>query len=269
MVVALQGTANLYQSLRVELNNRLQTFEQFALAESLKVPAGLMAPAAPAAGGEGEVDEAAEAEAEAALVELRRQIAAAKRQGREMAGEEAELRRLIDDLGGKLARLEAVPAALAGKDNLLEDIRAIADRGVALEAGCARLESLRGGQDAGAAAAPGGDGGADVEGMSGERPPRGCRPEPVFVHGRGVLELTVMRVCWLAACCRGGGGEGGPAAAAGHEERGARGHPEAEGAAGGHAVSRPQGCSWMCALYHSGCNSHGGTAALLHYAGTA
>lgn len=171
MVAALQGTANLYQSLRTELNSRLQTFEQYALAESLKVPAGLMAPAATDADAGGEVDDAAEAAAEAALVDLRRKIAVAKEQGREMQAEEAELRCMIDDLGGKLQQLEAVPAALAGRDNLMDDIRAIAEGGVALEAGCAKLDTLRAGDAPSTSAAPLIGGG--IDGLSGE--PLGCR----------------------------------------------------------------------------------------------
>jgi len=48
--VLLTGTAGLYQDLRAELKNRMQTFEQYALAEILKIPPGLLANPAELAG---------------------------------------------------------------------------------------------------------------------------------------------------------------------------------------------------------------------------
>lgn len=168
LVLAMQGTANLYRSLRTELKTRMQTFEQYALAESLKVPAGLMTPSTTAGSPEGEVDEAEEAAVEAQLVALRKQIAAAKHEGRAMQAEVAELGRLVDDLGGKLKRLEAVPGSLAGKENLMEDMRVMADKGAALAVGCDQLDALRRQLDGAAAAGAGGASAQGPEEMSGE-----------------------------------------------------------------------------------------------------
>jgi hypothetical protein len=146
----LRGTAGLYQSLRMELRNRMQTFEQYALAEILKVPPGLLPTEAPTScnGCEEALTEEElsqrETETEAKLKSLRQDIAAAKRRTRDMNAAVAELDSLISSTQSQLADLQAVPTALAGQDGLEDEIQAIADKGVAVEAACMKLDALQG-----------------------------------------------------------------------------------------------------------------------------
>lgn len=134
----------------------MQSFEEYALEEILKVPAGLMADfpgteittgAGGDSSGSGGMDEPEMTlEEEVALEEqlktLRQQIAAAKRRTREMQSTCSELDRLMISTQNKVNKLEIVPAALAGKENFTEDVKAIADKGAAVEAGCVALDTF-------------------------------------------------------------------------------------------------------------------------------
>lgn len=140
----LQGTAGLYQDLRTELKNRFETFEQYALAEILRIPPGLLATPVVADDPNAEVvTEEEEAAVDAELLALQKQIAAGKRRGRDTQAAIAEIDRLVDSLKAKLESLQAVPAVLGSKENLIEDIRAVTSKGVAVEAGCMKLDTLR------------------------------------------------------------------------------------------------------------------------------
>ena len=162
--VLFQGTAGLYQDLKMEIRRQMQSFEEYALEEILKVPAGLMADmpgtesATGGAGGSDGIDEPEMTlEEEHALEEqlktLRQHIAAAKRRTREMQSTCAELDRLMVSTQNKVSKLESVPAALAGKENFTEDVKAITDKGAAVEAGCVALDSMYRGEGSGSGAA--------------------------------------------------------------------------------------------------------------------
>ncbi len=138
----------------------MQSFEEYALEEILKVPAGLMADfPGTEAGGDGSsgVDEPEiTLEEEHALEEqlktLRQEIAAAKRRTREMQSTCSELDRLMISTQNKVSKLESVPAALAGKENFTEDVKAITDKGAAVEAGCVALDTMYRGEGSGSGA---------------------------------------------------------------------------------------------------------------------
>ncbi len=142
----------------------MQSFEEYALEEILKVPAGLMAdfPGAEATGagdgsGSGVDEPEMTLEEEQALEEqlktLRQAIAAAKRRTREIQSTCAELDRLMVSTQNKVTKLESVPGALAGKENFTEDVKAITDKGAAVEAGCVALDTMYRGEGSGAVAA--------------------------------------------------------------------------------------------------------------------
>ena len=139
----------------MELKRQMQAFEEYALAEILKVPAGLMADVPPssssaaAAGGgatEEEVSPQEESAVEEQLQSLRQQIAASKRRARDMHAACAELDQLMAGAQQRMTTLAAVPAALAaggGRENLTVDAKAIVDKGAAVEAGCIALDRNR------------------------------------------------------------------------------------------------------------------------------
>jgi len=144
----------------------MQSFEEYALEEILKVPAGLMADLPDTtigAGGDGSgsggIDEPEmtleeEQSLEEQLKTLRQQIAAAKRRTREMQSTCSELDRLMISTQNKVNKLESVPAALAGKEKFTEDVKAITDKGAAVEAGCVALDTIyKGGEGSGTGAA--------------------------------------------------------------------------------------------------------------------
>lgn len=166
--VLFQGTAGMYQDLKSEIRRQMQSFEEYALEEILKVPVGLMADfpeneASTKTGGDGSGsggldDPEMTLEEEQALEEqlktLRQQITAAKRRTRDMQSTCLELDQLMISTQHKVNKLESVPAALAGKEKFTEDVKAITDKGAAVEAGCVALDTIyRGGEGAGAGAA--------------------------------------------------------------------------------------------------------------------
>lgn len=155
LTVLFQGTAGLYQDLRMELMRQMQAFEEYALEEILKVPVGLL-PDVPGAENAAvpEVSPEEEAAVEAQLKELRAAIAASKRKARDMQTAAAALERAMAGARDRLARLEAVPGALAGKENVTEEARALAERGAAVEASCAALGVRVGGAAGGSGPAP-------------------------------------------------------------------------------------------------------------------
>lgn len=143
LTAVLQGTAGLYQDLRAELRNRMQVFEEYALAEILKVPPGLLVDGigdASTCDGD-EVKEEEEEAVEEALRSLRQQVAGSKRRIRDMQAAIAELDRLIAETASRLATLETVPAVLAGQDTIMDDVKKLAEKGTAIEAGCVKLSS--------------------------------------------------------------------------------------------------------------------------------
>ena len=122
--------------MRSEVRRQLQAFEEYALEEILKVPAGLMgtAPDGTTTDEAQDVDEAEETAAEEELKTLRRRIAASKRRTREMQAANLELDRLMMDVQNRMSKLEPVPGALARKDEFVEDVKAMADKGMDVEA---------------------------------------------------------------------------------------------------------------------------------------
>lgn len=148
LAVLFQGTASAYQDLRTEVRRQLQAFEEYALEEILKVPAGLMVSAADGSGTDEAEEVTAEEEAavEAELRSLRQRIAASKRRTREKQAANAELERLMKDVQSRLNRLEPVPGALARKDEFIEDVKAMADKGLDVETKRSALGTRRGGQ---------------------------------------------------------------------------------------------------------------------------
>ena len=153
LTVLFQGTAGLYQDLRMEVKRQMQAFEEYALEEILTVPVGIMADLPPSTTGTGtgtgtlgdtdplpnatpEQEEAVEEE----LKSLRKEIAARKRHLRDVLYVTTHLERSVAETQARLQALEIVPQALAGRENLAHDAKAMTDTCAAVEAGCVALE---------------------------------------------------------------------------------------------------------------------------------
>ncbi|PSC67215.1 hypothetical protein C2E20_9098 [Micractinium conductrix] len=150
---ALHGTSQLYLAIKEEVDTQLQKFEAYALETCLHVPAGLLVEQPSSTGANEAVDEAA---VDAELAALRRQIAAAKHQGRKMAGEVQQYDAALATYRSSLGCLAGVPGALQGKENsLADDSRALAAAGLALQESCAELEGLRALRNSGGASGAG------------------------------------------------------------------------------------------------------------------
>lgn len=174
----------------MELKRQMQAFEEYALEEILRVPVGLLpdAPDADAGGAAApEVAPEEEAAVEAQLKELRAAIAGSKRRARDQQTAAAALDRAMAAARDRLAGLEAVPGALAGKENVTEEARALAERGAAVEAGCAALGSRLAGGAAGAAS-PAGE--AEGSGMEAIPPEEMTGKQPRSARGGGPLVLV-------------------------------------------------------------------------------
>lgn len=121
----------------------MQVFEEYALAEILKVPPGLLVDGIgdPSASEGEEVKPEEEEAVEEALRSLRQQVAGNKRRIRDMQTTITELDRLIADTRSRLSTLETVPAVLAGQDTIMNDVKKLAEKGTAIESGCLKLSS--------------------------------------------------------------------------------------------------------------------------------
>ncbi|KAL4853294.1 hypothetical protein ACK3TF_005719 [Chlorella vulgaris] len=138
------GSSQLYLALRGEVDAQLQKFEAYALETCLHVPAGLLAQPSTVDAAGTVVDEAEEQAVDEQLQQLRQQIAAAKHHGRKLKGGLKQYDEALAKYSSTLATLQAVPAALAGKENsVAEDSRVLAAAGMQLEESCRQLDGLR------------------------------------------------------------------------------------------------------------------------------
>jgi hypothetical protein len=147
LTVLLQGTAGLYQDLRAEVKNRVQVFEEYALAEILRLPPGLLADLVDSGADRHdddqlEISEEEERKLDDTLTTLRQEIAARKRRTREINAAITALDARMKTTEARLAALRTVPSAVAGQgQGLLSDFKVIAERGAAVQVRCDALEA--------------------------------------------------------------------------------------------------------------------------------
>ena len=147
LTVLLQGTAGLYQDLRVEIRKRLRTFEEYALAEILKLPPGLLADPEGPGGRVDPVDDAEEASVDEELKLIQREVADMKLKGRDMQASMKMLDKLMEDLKKHVAELESVPNVLGSTETLVQDVKYVTEKSIAVEEGCMKLGALHGAGD--------------------------------------------------------------------------------------------------------------------------
>jgi len=144
LTVLLQGTAGLYQDLRVEIRKRLRTFEEYALAEILKLPPGLLADPEGPEGRIEPINDEEEASVDEELKLLQREVADVKQKGRDMQASMKMLDKLMEDLKKHVAELESVPNVLGSTETLVQDVKYVTEKSVAVEEGCMKLGALHG-----------------------------------------------------------------------------------------------------------------------------
>lgn len=144
LTILLQGTAGLYQDLRVEMKKRMKVFEEYALAEILKLPPGLLANPVGADIKEAPVDDEEERRVDEELKSMQLEIAESKQKGRDTRATIKFLEKLMKDVKQKLSELEAVPNVLGSTQTLEQDVEFITKKGSAIEDGCERLDALQG-----------------------------------------------------------------------------------------------------------------------------
>lgn len=145
LTVLLQGTAGLYQDLRMEIKKRMKVFEEYALAEIFKVPPGLLA----SSGGAGsedvaQVDEEEEKQVDEELKALQVDIANDKQKSRDIRSTIGFLDALMEDVKKKMAELESVPDVVGSTARLEEDVAYVVQKGSDVEQKLERLHSLVG-----------------------------------------------------------------------------------------------------------------------------
>jgi archaellum component FlaC len=145
LTVLLQGTAGLYQDLRMEIKKRMKVFEEYALAEIFKVPPGLLASSAGTASEDAvQVDEEEEKRVDEELKALQVDIANDKQKSRDIRSTIAFLDALMEDVKKKMAELESVPNVVGSTTRLEEDVAYIVQKGSDVEQKLERLDSLVG-----------------------------------------------------------------------------------------------------------------------------
>ena len=164
LTALLQGTAGLYQDLRMEIKKRMRVFEEYALAEILRLPPGLLAHPVVEGGGDVLENQDVTDEEERAIDEemkaLQLEISERKQRGRDVRATMQYLEMLVKDVKEKMSELETVPNVLGSTQTLERDVEYVTRTGEKVEEGIGRLEALQALQ-AGEAGAAGASGGVD------------------------------------------------------------------------------------------------------------
>ena len=140
----LQGTAGLYQDLRMEIKKRMKVFEEYALAEILQIPPGLLANPVDTMDPSSSLNDEDEAKLDEELKSLQAEISESKQRGRDIKATTQYLEKLLQDVRQKLVELETVPNVLGSTETLEKDVEFISNKGAAIEEGCKTLDSLQG-----------------------------------------------------------------------------------------------------------------------------
>ena len=148
MTALLQGTAGIYQDLRMEIKKRMRVFEEYALAEILRLPPGLLAdpsslgsPDADTLGNANITDEE-EQKIDEEMKALQLEIAEGKQRGRDVRATMQYLEMLVKDVKDKMAALETVPNVLGSTKALEKDVEFVVGKGTDVARGVGRLEAL-------------------------------------------------------------------------------------------------------------------------------
>lgn len=145
LTALLQGTAGLYQDLRMDIKKRMKVFEEYALAEILQIPPGLLAnPVDNVDPTSSSMNDEEENKLDEELKTLQLEISEGKQRGRDIKATTQYLEMLLKDVRQKLIELENVPNVVGSTETLEKDVQYISNKGAALEEGVRAIESLQG-----------------------------------------------------------------------------------------------------------------------------
>jgi hypothetical protein len=149
LTALLHGTAGIYQDLRMEIKKRMRVFEEYALAEILRLPPGLLAdPSSLSPPDADTLDNANITDEEEQRIDeemkaLQLEIAESKQRGRDVRATMQYLEALIKDVKDKMAALETVPNVLGSTKALEKDVEFVVGKGADVARGMGRLEALQ------------------------------------------------------------------------------------------------------------------------------
>ena len=150
LTALLQATAGVYQDLRMEIKKRMRVFEEYALAEILRLPPGLLADPSAMSGTEAEaealagVTEEEEKEIDAEMKRLQQEVSDEKQRGRDIKATTRYLELLVSDVKEKMRALDSVPNVLGPNSKSLEkDVEFVVEKGQHVLRGMSRLEALQ------------------------------------------------------------------------------------------------------------------------------
>lgn len=139
----------------MEIKRRMKIFEEYALAEILRLPPGLLAdpsslttPDADTLGNVNVTDEE-EQKIDEEMKALQLEIAESKQQGRDVRATMQYLEVLVKDVKEKMAALETVPNVLGSTKALEKDVEYVVGKGGEVARGMGKLEALEKGQRGG------------------------------------------------------------------------------------------------------------------------
>ena len=147
LTALLQATAGVYQDLRMEIKKRMRVFEEYALAEILRLPPGLLAdPSSGLSSAELEAELAATEEEEESIDKemkaLQLEVSERKQRGRDIKATMKYLDVLVKDVKEKMKALETVPNVLGSTKALEKDVEFVVEKGGQVVRGMGRLEAL-------------------------------------------------------------------------------------------------------------------------------
>ncbi|EIE26869.1 hypothetical protein COCSUDRAFT_59376 [Coccomyxa subellipsoidea C-169] len=148
--IANAGSAHLFRQVQADLGKHLQEFERAGLRTSLSVPAGLILDQAALAEGGPKFTAEDEQRVDGQLATLRQEIQQARQARQDVEAQMAAIDREIKSYGDP-SQLAAITEAVAGKENLAEDARALAEKAVQLAALLPRVRAKQAQRDAAAA----------------------------------------------------------------------------------------------------------------------
>jgi hypothetical protein len=137
----------MYQDLRMEIKKRMRVFEEYALAEILRLPPGLLADPASLTNADLEllntnVTEEEEKEIDEEMKALQLEISGSKQRGRDIRATMQYLEMLVKDVKENMATLETVPNVLGSTKALEKDVEFVVGKGGEVARGMGRLDAL-------------------------------------------------------------------------------------------------------------------------------
>ena len=132
----------------MEIKKRMRVFEEYALAEILRLPPGLLADPSSLSSPDADmldnanITDEEEQKIDEEMKALQLEIAGSKQRGRDVRATMQYLEILVKDVKEKMAALETVPNVLGSTKALEKDVDFVVSKGTDVARGMGRLEAL-------------------------------------------------------------------------------------------------------------------------------